>query len=184
MSTLKKRTKKHNLKISRAIKHWHKIIGISKKTKEKIRRSLLGKNLGDKSPCWKPRNICESCKKIISRNAICCIICSGIRRRGKKAYNWNPFSSVREKLRFCTKYHLWRSRVFKRDNWTCQNCGKQKCFVEAHHKTPFAKLLKKYKIKTLKQAFQCKSLWSIDNGKTLCSNCHDATKGRPRGGRF
>jgi len=41
-----------------------------------------------------------------------------------------------------------------------------------HHINPMVNILEKYNITTPAQARQCEELWDIDNGITLCSECH------------
>jgi 5-methylcytosine-specific restriction endonuclease McrA len=84
------------------------------------------------------------------------------------------------KLRNSLLYASWRNKIFKRDDYTCQECFKKGVYLEAHHIKSFANLLRIYKIKTLKQAFACKALWKTSLGKSLCLKCHDKTKGRKR----
>ncbi len=81
-----------------------------------------------------------------------------------------------KQIRFSPQYKQWRSDVFKRDNWTCQTCNNRGGNLEAHHIKKFYKILKENNIKTLKQALKCKELWEIDNGVTLCTDCHNLTK--------
>ena len=60
--------------------------------------------------------------------------------------------------RFTPKYNDWKEQVYKRDNYTCQQCGKSHCLVHAHHiksGTKYPKL--RYK---------------INNGIALCEQCH------------
>ena len=62
--------------------------------------------------------------------------------------------------------------VYKRDNFICQNCGKYGCYLEAHHKESLSKILEKNKILNIEKALNCNELWNIDNGITLCTDCH------------
>jgi len=56
------------------------------------------------------------------------------------------------------EYNDWRKSVFENDNYTCQWCGKKGGNLQAHHIYSF----KKYPLKR----------YDINNGKTLCINCH------------
>lgn len=56
------------------------------------------------------------------------------------------------------EYSEWRSSVFKRDNFKCQDCGKFSGELNAHH------------IKTFKQFPEHR--YDVDNGVTLCVKCH------------
>ena len=56
------------------------------------------------------------------------------------------------------KIAFWRISIFKRDNYTCQICGKYGEKLNAHHIMAWAKYPKlRYEIK---------------NGITMCSRCH------------
>jgi hypothetical protein len=44
--------------------------------------------------------------------------------------------------------------------------------LEVHHIRFFKTLKVQYNIKTLEDAKNCKELWDIDNGLTLCRQCH------------
>ena len=74
-------------------------------------------------------------------------------------------------------YKQWRSNIFQRDNWTCQTCGKRGIALEAHHIIRLADILIEYNIKTIEEAISCKELWDINNGVTLCKDCHKLTPG-------
>ena len=66
-------------------------------------------------------------------------------------------------------YHRWRRAVFSRDEYTCRSCGKTLPAeeLEAHH-------IKPYSVAPELQ-------FDINNGLTLCHNCHVKTDsyGRP-----
>ena len=69
------------------------------------------------------------------------------------------------------EYLEWRSAVFKRDNYHCQNCS-ENGYIEAHHIISFKEILKNFNIKNIEQAMKCKELWDVGNGITYCKNCH------------
>jgi hypothetical protein len=101
---------------------------------------------------------------------------------GKKTWNWNGgITKIDKRIRGMVEYIQWRSDAFQRDNWTCKTCGKNGCYVTVHHKKSFKNIIQENNIKTAKDARNCKELWDIDNGVTLCENCHKLTdnyKGR------
>ncbi len=85
-----------------------------------------------------------------------------------------PFRMV---VRRCFKYKQWRADIFERDKFTCQKCEAHGVYLEAdHYPKLFSQIMDEFKITTLDQAFKCQQLWDINNGRTLCRECHNKTK--------
>lgn len=70
-------------------------------------------------------------------------------------------TSINARLRNSLDYKKWREAVFKRDNWTCQGCGKIGGTLNAHHIQPFSSSLGLRLV--------------LGNGQTLCTKCHKKT---------
>ena len=64
------------------------------------------------------------------------------------------------------EYQNWRISVFKRDLYTCQDCDQVGGEINAHH----IKTFKKYP----------DSRYDVDNGVTLCVNCHRLRHGKKK----
>ncbi len=67
-----------------------------------------------------------------------------------------------EKLRKSAAYKAWRTLVFERDDYTCQICLKRGGELHADHILPFA-LYPNLRL-------------DVDNGRTLCVECHKQTE--------
>jgi hypothetical protein len=50
--------------------------------------------------------------------------------------------------------------------------GKSNGDLNAHHKKAFIQIIKSNKIETIEEAENCKELWDVENGITLCKRCH------------
>ena len=103
-------------------------------------------------------------------------------RSGSKNPAWKGgITPITKLIRKSLKYKEWIQKVFIRDDFTCQDCGKRGCALEAHHKKPFSKLLEEAKkylplLDLFEAAMLYTPLWDISNGKTLCNKCHGKTK--------
>lgn len=162
----------------------------SEEHKQKISRALLGRKRPPFSDEWRkklsdakkgkarkgnPENwkISSETKNKISRKL------SGKPRPwqiGENNPSWNGGNSPLNKLiRVSLSYKAWRSKVLKRDSYTCTLCGTKNVPIHADHITTFSKLLKENGIKTLEEAVRCQNLWDCNNGRTLCVDCHKKT---------
>jgi hypothetical protein len=79
---------------------------------------------------------------------------------GKDHPNWQGgITTENNKIRTSTEYKLWRKAVFERDNYQCIWGGKEHGNkLHADHIKPFA-LFPELRL-------------AIDNGRTLCKDCH------------
>lgn len=98
-------------------------------------------------------------------------------RIGDKNPNWRGgYSIVSRSVRASSKYRFWRSDVFTRDDFTCQSCYVRGGKIEADHIIPFSEIWHRNKVKTFDEAMFCEELWNVNNGRTLCINCHKNTE--------
>jgi len=84
-------------------------------------------------------------------------------KRGDKNPNWNPSltDDYREETRNYPEYHEWRIKVFERDNYTCQKCGKIGGDLNTHH------------IESYNSNKELRT--TLENGVTLCADkCHSS----------
>lgn len=82
--------------------------------------------------------------------------------RGALSHAWRGGKTEQSKIiRSSSEYAKWRSEVFKRDNWTCQECGIRNNKLHPHHIKSFAE----YPELRLE----------VSNGITLCHDCHKKT---------
>ena len=125
---------------------------------EKLKKSHLGK----KTPLQIREKMSKAQLKIDSNNDI----------------NWNGFTTpLYQRIRKSPEYLKWRYDVFRRDNLTCVLCGKNKCYVEAdHYPKKFSEILRKNNITFLEDSLNCQELWDINNGRTLCKDCHNKNR--------
>ena len=85
---------------------------------------------------------------------------------GKHNFYIDGRTPLNQQIRRSYKYRIWREAVFERDNYTCQECG-AKCgngkrvILNADHIKPFA--------------YFPKLRFDINNGRTLCIECHKKT---------
>lgn len=81
---------------------------------------------------------------------------------GEKNGMWKGgITPINAKIRTSQEYKDWRITVFKRDNYTCNECGSQGVTLHADHIKPFA--------------YYPELRLVIENGRTLCVPCHKKT---------
>lgn len=134
---------------------------------------------------WASQGKCEYCcskcyhTQPISENARTKLNRTGM--RGALAGNWKGGKTqIRMLIPGLSEYRTWRSKVFERDDWTCQTCHARGVYLEAHHITPLWYLIEKYQITNGQMASGCKELWGVNNGVSLCKECHKLTRSESR----
>jgi hypothetical protein len=83
-------------------------------------------------------------------------------RSGENSHLWRGGVTTENELqRKSPEYKKWRTLVFERDNFICQECKKVGGKIHADHIKPFSKY------KELR--------FNVNNGRTLCVECHYKT---------
>lgn len=108
----------------------------------------------------------QESKQKIREKAIGRVISPEVRKRmgskGSKNPGWiDGRTPIHKAIRNSFEYRLWRESVFKRDDYTCRFCGKRGGTLHADHIKPFA--------------YFPELRFAIDNGRTLCVDCHKKT---------
>jgi 5-methylcytosine-specific restriction endonuclease McrA len=128
-------------------KAWNSGLKMSKETIDKISKSLKGRKAWNKGKkrWWKSPS--EFKKGDNSKD---------------KHYNWKGGISRGYKTGYYSSdYIKWRLSVFERDHFTCQVCNQVGGYLTAHHIKSFA--------------HYPELRFVIDNGVTLCEECHKQT---------
>lgn len=151
-------------------------------------KGLKGYNAGDKNPRWKGGPILRNClicdeEMKIWRDRLdaktCSRKCNADYRKSKEFRlnlsqkhkervakglhnSWKGgVTPIHYKIRHSIEFKLWRESIFKRDNWTCQDCGVRGGKLHPHHIKPFAT--------------HPELRFELSNGRTLCVDCHKKT---------
>lgn len=146
---------------------------MSNETKEKIR--IASVNNGNRPPDCTGRICSKETREKIRQS-----------RLGSKSNLWKGGTSkLTELLISCSNYKIWRQSVFERDDYTCQECREIGGTLNADHIVSFSflfqemfKELNNYEKSVeekYKSALDFSPLWDINNGRTLCVDCHRLT---------
>lgn len=83
-------------------------------------------------------------------------------KRGSLSHAWRGGKTEESKIiRSSNEYAIWRNEVFKRDDWTCQECRIKGKKLHPHH------------IKSFSEYPELRLI--VSNGLTLCHDCHKKT---------
>jgi len=146
---------------------WNKGIPRTETEKINISESLKGRHLSEEhkrrmSKANLGRYHSEETKRKISEANI-----------GNKHPNWKGgITPLQFQIRNSFEYRQWRSDIFTRDDFTCQECGQRGGYLNVHHIKSFSSIIQYYEITTIEEALKCAELWNINNGITHCEECH------------
>ena len=150
--------KKISLK-NKGKKPWNKQIAHSPETRKKISEALKKKFPNGRQFSLETKlKISNASKRLGLKPPV---------MRGENNYNWKGgITPINEKIRKSLEYKEWRTAIFKRDNYTCVWCGihsglGKAVTLQADHIKPFA-LYPELRL-------------IVENGRTLCENCHKKT---------
>ena len=118
----------------------------------------------NKSIGWKRKFCSHECSWVNSNQKFAPV--------GERHWNWGGGSTpLALKIRVTTPMVKWTKGVKSRDHYICKLCKGIGCI--AHHIKPFAQILEENNITTVEGALQCKKLFDLDNGITVCEGCHE-----------
>lgn len=168
---MKAGTYKHSEEMKKYLSEIRKGIVFTEEHKANIKKNHAHACLGRKHTAEELKKMSDNSKgRKLSNEHL-----SKIRRENH--YRWNGGNtSFYLGIRGCHLYRQWRQNVFRRDGFTCVECGDSKGGnLNADHIKPFSIILEDNHITTFEQAEWCDELWDISNGRTLCEPCHIKT---------
>lgn len=150
--------------------------------------------IGENHSRWKGGLLTRKCKECdnsmlakpsllkTNRNQFCSRSCYAIwmskNRRREQVPSWKGGITEKTRLiRNSLKYINWRKEVFKRDRWTCIKCGIKGKKIHAHHIKNFKIIIEDISNKfplfnEVDVYLGYTPLWDLNNGITLCTDCH------------
>lgn len=167
----KKKTKEHNLKVGVANKG-------KKRTAEMNKRSSDTHKGHVHSAETRLKMSLRQRGKIVSEETRLKLRAAKLGKKfpnttGIKSSQWKGgITPLTKLIRHLFEYRQWISDVFHRDDFTCQTCFKRGGYLHAHHIKFFSVIFKENNIKSVQDAIDCHELWNINNGITLCKECH------------
>lgn len=140
--------------------------------KTEFKKGLIPWNI---SKVYKQCLLCDKSFRVVyNRKLYCSSKCSNKKTpwnkgkhsdyAGERHWNWQGGKTAEaDRIKNSLEYRLWRIAVFTRDNFTCIKCGDNRGGnLEADHIKP--------------QSKYPELRFAIDNGRTLCVDCHKQTE--------
>jgi len=150
-------------RVGRKLSEEHKrkigLAGKGRKVSEETKQKMSVAMRGNKNGVGKPNYWAGK------KRSILCPLSDDAKRRireakiGEKNWNWKDRSTPElSRLRKTGAFRDWRKAVFTRDDWTCRRCYIRGGKLHPHHILNFAEW--------------AELRFDVDNGITLCCDCH------------
>jgi len=165
---------------------WNKGKKLSEEIRNNMSRAKLKKPtrywLGKNRPAYmQGKKHSEETRKKISQNQIG-------KLSGSRCHFWKGgITSLCDSIRCSFEGRQWVKNIFKRDNYTCQECFKIGEKLHSHHIKPFNIILQEFlqqysqfspiedKETLARLATTYEPFWDTNNGIALCKECHKKT---------
>lgn len=135
--------------------------------------------------------ICTLCKKHFNshyynkkwKNHFCSRLCSDKYSRDMRYKDYKRKTPLRKLIKLNCKYINWQKSIYLKDDFKCCECDRN-YRLHAHHLKHFADIFKDFlelypllnaednKEELLQLALNYEPFWDINNGQTLCEDCH------------
>lgn len=113
-----------------------------------------------------------------------------LEHHGARISSWKGgITPLHNRIRNCEKAQQWKRICMERDNFTCTSCSDKGVKLHVHHTEWFTCILEGFLMLNLSSdidtdqlfdlALEYEPFWNIDNGTTMCENCHNKHHGRP-----
>lgn len=100
----------------------------------------------------------------------------GTRGRGSPVFRGEEaVARFRNRVAQLPEYREWHAEVLKRDGYQCVLCKTihtKSHPLEVDHIKRFFSIVQENGIMNIEQARECKELWDVENGRTVCRPCH------------
>lgn len=163
------------------MKPWYNLKGLEIGRQKGIDRHTLK---GRENPLWNSiEKECIICQKKYfvqkyrsEKSRFCSHDCYHKWHIGKNSPVWtnNYKKTFKNRIMQLREYKEWRIAILERDKFICKECSSSNK-IDIHHIKSMFSILRDNKVKTVEDARNCKELWDIDNGVSLCEECHRKT---------
>lgn len=163
--------KGHTMTPEMRFKISQKLKGIKRSPETRAKMSISGKLNNSKiTPAGRARQAAKITGRKHSEETR---LKMSLAQSGDKSNTWKGgITPLYLQIRHHIKARQFSSDCFQRDNYTCQDCGIRGGKLCCHHIKHFSWIIEEYNIKTPEQAVDCEELWNVNNGITLCVDCH------------